>query len=240
MINLFYGFDNRESIGAHVFQHSVLTRASLPISFIPLHLDNMRNLYTETHNDGTNNFIYSRFLVPYMMGYNGWAIFMDGADMLCRSDIAELWAHRDCFGKAVQVVKHNYRTTSERKYIGTEMEASNDDYPRKNWSSVMLINCGHYAWRRITPREIQNSPGSFLHRFEWMDDKEIGDLPPEWNHLVREQPANENAKLIHWTQGIPGFPHYSDDEFSDEWFNEKAAMEWAAPQRDKMRMVGAR
>lgn len=230
MINLYYGFDPRESIGAHVFQHSVLTRSSLPVSFIPLHLDNMRKFYEEWHTDGTNNFIYSRFLIPYLQGYQGWALFMDGADMLCLDDIAELWALRDPYGKAVQVVKHDYTTSSKRKYIGTEMEADNEDYERKNWSSVMLINCAHFAWRQVTPDFVQRSSGSILHRFAFMVDDEIGELPKEWNHIVTEQAPNPDAKLIHYSLGIPGFKHYSHCEFSDSWFNERAALEWSSPE----------
>lgn len=228
LIPIYFGYDERESIGAYVFMNSVLTRASEPISFIPLHLDTVRKFYKEKHTDGTNNFIYSRFLIPYMQGYQGWAIFVDGADMLCRADIAELWKLRDQFGKAVQVVKHDYKTTAKRKYIGTDMEADNQDYPRKNWSSVMLINCGHYAWRLITPSFIESAKGSFLHRFEFLKDDEIGELPKEWNHIVWEQPPNKDAKIVHYSLGIPGFDHYQYCEFSDEWFYEKKMMEWSA------------
>lgn len=228
MIPLYYGFDPRESIGAHVFQHSVLTRASLPVSFIPLHLDNMKKFYEEWHTDGSNNFIYSRFLIPYLQGYTGWAIFMDGSDMLCRDDIANLWALRDPFGKAVQVVKHNYTTKANRKYVGTEMEANNEDYPRKNWSSVMLINCGHYAWRQVTPDFVQQSSGQVLHQFKFMVDDEIGELPKDWNHIPIEQEENKDAKLVHYSLGLPVFKHYSYCEFSDDWFEEREMMEWSA------------
>jgi hypothetical protein len=228
LIPVYFGYDPRESIGAYVFMNSVLTRASEPVSFIPLHLDAVRKFYKESHTDGTNNFIYSRFLIPYMQGYQGWAIFVDGSDMLCRADIAELWALRNQFGSAVQVVKHDYKTTSKRKYIGTDMEADNQDYPRKNWSSVMLINCGHYAWRLITPTFIESAKGSFLHRFEFLKDGEIGDLPKEWNHIVLEQEPNPEAKMVHYSLGIPGFDYYQNCEFSDDWFEEKEIMEWSA------------
>lgn len=229
MINLYFGHDPRESIGTHVFMHSVMTRSSEPVSFIPLHLDNMKKFYEEWHTDGTNAFIYSRFLIPYLQGYQGWAIFMDGADMLCQADIAELWALRDPWGKAVQVVKHDYTTKAKRKYVGTRMEADNEDYPRKNWSSVMLINCAHYSWRQVTPEFVQSSSGSILHRFAFMVDDEIGELPEEWNHIVTEQTPNPSAKLVHFSLGIPGFKHYSHCEFSDQWFNERANMEWSSP-----------
>ena len=227
MIPLYYGFDARESIGAHVFQHSVLTRSSVPVSFIPLHLENMRKFYEEHHTDGTNTFIYSRFLIPYLQNYQGWAIFMDGADMLCMDDIANLWNERDMY-KAVQVVKHDYTTKQNRKYIGTGMEANNENYQRKNWSSVMLINCSHYAWRQVTPEMVQRTSGAILHRFVWMKDDEIGEIPKEWNHLVIEQDANQKAKLAHFTLGIPGFKHYEHCEFAEEWFHERGLMEWSA------------
>ena len=228
MIPLYFGHDPRESIGTHVFMHSVMTRSSLPVSFVPLHLDNMKKFYKENHTDGTNAFIYSRFLIPYMQGYQGWAIFMDGADMLCQADIAELWALRDPFGKAVQVVKHDYKTKSNRKYIGTDMEAGNEDYPRKNWSSVMLINCSHFSWRQVTPDFVERATGQVLHHFSFMVDDEIGELPKEWNHIVSEEAPNPDAKLIHYSLGIPGFKHYEHCEYSDEWFNERGAMEWSA------------
>src|SRR5690606_36000298 len=100
----------------------------------------MLSMYRGGQRDGTNAFIYSRFLIPYLQNYKGWALFVDGADMIVKGDLAELWALRDK-AKAVQVVKHDYRTKHPRKYVGTQMEADNRDYPCKNWSSVMVINC---------------------------------------------------------------------------------------------------
>lgn len=192
-------------------------RASRPVSFTPLHLPLLP--YKEQHDDGTNAFIYSRFLVPYLCDYNGPALFLDGADMLCRADIAELWDLFDPF-YAVQVVKHHYKTTAARKYVGTGMEADNRDYPRKNWSSLMLFNCSHKAWQRIPPKDIGHLPGSFLHRFEWIPDRFVGELPKEWNWLVREYPHNPAARLVHYTLGVPGFPAYAQDDYADEWREE--------------------
>ena len=101
-VNLIVGFDQREAIAYHVFCQSVIEKASLPVQFLPL---NPRNLvgYTERHKDGSNVFIYTRFLTPYLMDYKGWAIFADG-DMVCNADIAELWRLRDP-SKVVMVVK---------------------------------------------------------------------------------------------------------------------------------------
>lgn len=218
MIQVFAGFDEREAVGYHTFCASVIEHCSEPVSISPLHLGTLKKVYSGGHRDGTNAFIYSRFLIPYLMGYNGFAIFVDGADMIVKDDIAKLWALRDPF-KAVQVVKHDYKTKHPRKYVGTKMEADNGDYPCKNWSSVMIINCGHYAWRHITPQTVESMPGAYLHRFEFIEPRFVGDLPMEWNWLPQEHGENPNAKLLHYSIGIPGFPMYNETEMASCWFD---------------------
>lgn len=216
-IQLFAGFDEREEVGYHAFCSSVIEHASVPVSITPLSLKAVERVYGAGHRDGTNGFIYLRFLIPYLMGYEGAAIFVDGSDMVMQADIAELWALRDPF-KAVQVVKHDYRTKHPRKYVGTAMESDNQDYPRKNWSSVMLINCGHYAWRDLTPEKVAGLPGSYLHRFSFItDESRIGALPAVWNWLPQEQGVNQDAKLLHYSIGIPAFPHHRHDLMADKW-----------------------
>jgi lipopolysaccharide biosynthesis glycosyltransferase len=145
------------------------------------------------------------------MGFSGWAIFADG-DMVCQADISELWALRDD-SKAVQVVKHDYQTKAIKKYLGNK----NEDYPRKNWSSVILWNCAHPDNGILTPEFIRNQPGSYLHRFSWLNDDQIGGLPIEWNWLAIEYPENPAAKLIHYTLGTPCFKDYADQSMSDIW-----------------------
>ena len=216
MIPLFAGFDTREEIGFHTFCSSVIHQASEPVCITPLHLAMLCNVYQGGARDGTNAFIYSRFLIPYLMEFRGMAIFADGADMILKGDIAELWAMRDPF-KAVQVVQHEYKTKHPRKYVGTSMEADNRDYPRKNWSSLMLINCAHYAWRDITPEKVATMSGADLHRFAFIPERFIGELPAEWNWLADEYGPNPDAKLLHWTAGIPAFPHYAQAPHADDW-----------------------
>lgn len=218
MIRLYSGFDPREEVGYHTFCSSVIHQASEPVAFCPLHADMLKPFYDEGQRDGTNSFIYTRFLIPYLEHFTGWALFVDGADMIVVDDVAKLWALRDPY-KAVQVVKHDYKTKNPRKYVGTGMEADNGDYPRKNWSSVMLINCSHYAWRDLTPEFVAKMPGSYLHRFQFIPEKYIGELPKEWNHLADEYGANPEAKLLHWTAGIPGFPHYATAPHAPQWFD---------------------
>jgi hypothetical protein len=212
MVNLYVGFDPREAAVYHVFCQSVIEHASGPVHFIPLHKPMLDDF--DGQQDGTNAFIYSRYLVPYLQDYTGWAIFCDG-DMLVTEDIYELFDFRD-ENKAVQVVKHDYQTKHDLKYLSTPIQNSNIDYPRKNWSSVMLFNCGHRSNQILTPEFVATAGGEVLHRFQWLNDSEIGEIPVEWNHLVLEYPETQ-AKLYHHTLGSPGFMYYSTCESSKRW-----------------------
>lgn len=216
MIKVFVGFDSREAVAYHTFCQSILEKSSLPVSFTPLVLRSLPG-YVETHGDGSNTFIYSRFLTPYLCDFSGWAIFADG-DMICRADIAELWALRDP-SKAVQVVQHDYQTKASVKYLGNK----NQNYPRKNWSSVVLWNCGHPKHAQLLPQFVMNQSGSFLHRFSWLDDADIGALPPEWNWLTTEYEDNPQAKLLHYTLGTPCFQDYWGAPMAEHWHQVHAA-----------------
>ncbi len=209
-IDIIVGFDQREAVAYHVFCQSVLERTSRTVRFLPLVQGSLSG-YLEKHSDGSNAFTYSRFLCPHLMKYSGHVIYADG-DMVCNTDIAELWDLRDQ-SKAVQVVKHDYRTKANRKYFGN----SNQDYPRKNWSSVVIWNCQHPKNRLLTPDLIDKKDGAFLHRFQWLEDNEIGDLPIEWNWLATEYEANPDAKLIHYTLGTPCFDEYKNSEMAETW-----------------------
>jgi lipopolysaccharide biosynthesis glycosyltransferase len=209
-INIVVGFDQREAVAYHAFTQSVIEKSSIPISFMPLAINTLYE-YKETHNDRSNDFVYSRFLTPFLNDFRGWAIFADG-DMICQADIKELWDLRDDT-KAVLVVKHNYQTKSFKKYLGN----INENYPKKNWSSLILWNCGHPKHKILTPQFISNQSGQYLHRFSWLNEDEIGELPKEWNWLAIEYPENPNAKLIHYTLGTPCFNEYKDTSMADHW-----------------------
>ena len=212
MITLYVGYDPREAAVFTVFNQSVIEQCSVPVAICPLH---QKALDFDGQQDGTNAFIYSRYLIPYLQGFEGWAVFCDG-DMILRDDLKNLWDLRD-ESKAVQVVQHDYKTREGRKYKGSPIENDNIDYPRKNWSSVILWNCSHPANKILTKQYVSEAGGSVLHRFAWLDDNEIGALPNEWNHLVREQDHNPDARLVHFTLGAPGFEHYMRDDYAWEW-----------------------
>ena len=212
MINLFVGFDPREAVAYHVFCNSIIQNTSVPVQITPLVLSQLQE-FNETHDDRSNDFVYSRFLTPYLSDFKGWTIFADG-DMICQGDLKELIDMADP-SKAVMVVKHNYQTKATQKYLGN----INENYPRKNWSSVILWNCDHPKHKILTPDFVSKQTGKFLHRFSWLDDQDIGELPLEWNWLASEYRVNREAKLIHFTLGTPCFKDYKNSDMADIWYH---------------------
>lgn len=208
-MRLFAGYDPREALGFHVFVESLIRSSLLSIGNLAL-----TPLFGPSR-DGTNSFTYERFRVPELCGFEGMAVFVDGSDMLLRSNIRELQELYEPH-YAVQVVQHHYSTRHPRKYIGTTMESDNRPYPCKNWSSVVLWNCGHPSNQILTSPFIAEMPGSYLHRFGWLQPQEIGTLPAEWNLLVGEEDT-ANPKLVHYTLGIPSIPHYQDCDYAEDW-----------------------
>ena len=211
-INLYVGYDEREAIAYHVFCHSVIKNTSIPVKITPLVLSQLKE-FNETHQDRSNDFVYSRFLTPYLNEFDGWAIFADG-DMICQADLKELIGMADP-NKALMVVKHDYQTKASIKYLGN----INENYPRKNWSSVILWNCSHPKHKILTPEFVSNQTGKFLHRFSWLDDNDIGELPIEWNWLACEYEKNTEAKLIHYTLGTPCFKDFRDTDMAEIWYD---------------------
>ncbi len=205
------GFDQRESVAYHTFCQSILDKTTLPLEILPLAINTL-NVYKETHAYKSNEFIYSRFLAPYLNNFQGWVLFADG-DMICQADLKELWDLRD-ESKALMVVKHDYQTKANKKYLGN----INENYPRKNWSSLVLWNCAHPKHKILTPEFVASQSGKYLHRFSWLEEQEIGELPKEWNWLAIEYPINLNAKIIHYTLGTPCFKDYKDTDMSDIWY----------------------
>lgn len=215
-VNLFAGYDEREALGFAVFAHSVITRASRPVAIVPLSSLGLPQ--------GSNAFTLSRFAAPKLMNFRGHSIFMDASDMLCLADIAELDTLFDP-RYAVQVVKHpNYKTRHKVKYRGTSMECPNTNYERKNWASCMLVNNEHAVWRN------EGAPLSMLDalQFKALRDEDIGELPPQWNRLVDEGQPSEDAKILHWTAGVPAFEKYKDAPAAKFWHRERKAMERCA------------
>lgn len=204
-MRVFIGYDPREAVAYHACVQSIIETARNPVdlSFTPV---------TGPRRDGSNDFIYARFLVPYLCGYSGSALFVDG-DMIVRAPIEDLFA-LGRLDKGACVVKHDYKTKHPIKYLGNK----NEDYPRKNWSSVVLWNCGYMPNRVLTPEYVATQSGSHLHRFAWLSDRQIGDLPQEWNRLAMEQEIKPDDKLLHYTIGTPCFAEYAGCDGAEHWY----------------------
>lgn len=225
MIRIFIGFDPRETIAWHVLTHSILARSSQPVNFIPLALNNLKDLmWRERDPLQSTDFSFSRFLTPYLSGYEGWSLFID-CDMLILEDISKLWALRDD-RYAVMCVKHNHVPTEITKFHNEKQTV----YAKKNWSSVMLFN--NTRCRALTPEFTNTASGLELHQFKWLEsDNLIGDLPAGWNHLVGYDRPQSGASNVHYTSGGPYFEEFQACEYSGEWFQEKQSM-LRADQRD--------
>ncbi len=211
LIRVFIGYDSSEIVAAHVLAHSIHERASSPVSITPIMLSQLRAVHHRpSHALASTEFSFSRFLTPYLCDYEGWALFMD-CDMLCRDDIARLWALRDA-RYAVQVVQHNHQPTAAVKFNNNVQTR----YEKKNWSSVMLFNCSRC--RVLTPEYVNTASGLELHQFKWLDDEEqIGALPRRWNHLVGYDDSDADVGIVHYTEGGPYFSEYTDCDYADDW-----------------------
>jgi hypothetical protein len=215
-VRIFIGYDRREPIAFHVLCSSLLRRASAPLSITPLCQDALRKqgVYTrERTASESTDFTLTRFLVPYLCGYQGRALFMD-CDILCQTDICTLSPD----GEAdVWVAQHDYAPRSATKFLGQAQAP----YPRKNWSSVMLFD--NARCQALTPEYVNTATPAQLHRFEWAG--RIGELELDWNWLVGEYALNDYAKLLHYTNGGPWFDGYQACDHAKNWWMELQAMQ---------------
>ncbi|MBP1883476.1 glycosyltransferase [Sinorhizobium mexicanum] len=209
---VFIGFDSREVVAYHVFCQSILEKSSIPVEFLPIALSTLGGIFTRERNPlQSTEFSFSRFVVPYLSGYQGWSLFAD-CDMLMRTDIARLWQLRD-ERYAVMCVKHEYTPKIATKFLGQ----TQTKYEKKNWSSVILFN--NAKCTALTPDYVNTATGLQLHQFKWLESEElIGALPPTWNWLVNEYDYNPAADLVHFTDGGPYFVEYKNDDYAEEWF----------------------
>lgn len=217
-IRVFIGYDGREAAAFSVLSHSIHARSSRPVSITPVMLSELQAVFKRERNPlQSTDFSFSRFLVPYLCDFRGWAIFMD-CDMLARDDIARLWELRE-ERYAVQVVKHVHVPKEDTKFLG----AVQTKYEKKNWTSVMLMNCAQCT--ALTPEYVNRASGLELHQFKWLEgDPLIGEIPSAWNHLVGYDAPRADASLVHFTIGGPYFDAYRDCEYAREWFDEQNAL----------------
>ena len=168
---IYIGYDEAEPVAFHACAESIIRNSSIPVSITPLYSKQLefRNPSGKDGYQQSNGFIYTRYLTPYLCGFKGLALFLDG-DQIVNGDVSDLFFNHQ-YGKAVHVVKHDYTPRFSNKYLG----ATNEAYPRKNWSSFMLFECEHFKNRRLIPQFLEKQTGQYLHRLEWVDDEDIGE-----------------------------------------------------------------
>jgi hypothetical protein len=209
-LKVFVGYDKAETAAFQVCAYSIQRNASGPVAIIPL---NIRHFPDFTNNDykSSTDFAFTRFLVPWLSGYEGYSVFMD-ADMLVRGDIYDILP--GVGDKDVYCVQHDYRPKMGDKFLGAEQT----DYQYKNWSSVMVFN--NERCKNLTFDYVNSTPGLDLHQFKWTEDEKIGKLPPTWNYLVGEDTEyNPDPSIVHYTRGGPYFKEYEHCDFAKEWFD---------------------
>ena len=215
-LRVFIGYDSREDIAYQVARASLIRHASIPVEVFPIKQRELREeglYWRPIDNLSSTEFSFTRFLTPYLAGYSGWALFCD-CDFLFRGDIATLMDYADG-AKACLVVPHDYRPTEAVKMDNRAQH----QYPRKNWSSFMLLNCEHEQVQKLTPELVNVASGMYLHRFEWLTDDAIGHLPIAFNYLEGWYTKDDcpNPIAVHFTRGGPWFKDHTNVEYGDEW-----------------------
>lgn len=214
-LNIFIGWDSREEEAYEVCVKSLIHHTSRELNIQPIVrsvLMDTGEYFREQPEAGSVEFTYTRFLTPYLSDYKGWSLFID-CDFLFTKDVAELFDMADD-KYALMCVKHDYVPRNAAKMDGQKQVL----YPRKNWSSCVLWNCGHPDNRIVDPVVASTETGAYLHRFQFLTDDLIGELPLEWNWLEGEYDKPETPPAaIHFTNGGPWFDNWQDVDYADVW-----------------------
>ena len=218
---IFYvGYDSKEDIAYRVCKQSLISRSSIEMDIKSLKLYELvsKNFYTRAIDPlASTEFTYTRFLIPALMNYKGWAVFCD-CDFLFFEDVSLLFDSIDG-SKAVYCVKHDYTPKEKHKMDGQQQTI----YPRKNWSSFIIYNCAHPSNKKLTVDLVNSETGSYLHQFKWLKDQEIGALDERWNWLEGwTSKHNTNSPYaVHYTRGGPWFDEWQNVEFAKDWTEER-------------------
>ena len=219
-LNIYIGYDSKEDIAYRVCKYSILKRSNTNLKVTSLKLYELitNKMYSRNIDPlASTEFTYSRFLVPALNKYKGWAIFCD-CDFIFFEDVSKILENIDN-SKAVYCVQHDYTPKEKHKMDGQKQTI----YPRKNWSSFILFNCSHPSNKKLSIDLVNSETGSFLHQFKWLKDSEIGSLDERWNWLEGWTSNHNNKKpfAVHYTRGGPWFDEWQDVEFANEWISER-------------------
>ena len=221
-LKVYVGYDSREDIAYQVCRSSLLRRSNADLQVYPLKQPTVRELglYTRAADGmSSTEFSLTRFLTPFLANTEGWCVFVD-CDFLFTADIAAMVSGLDR-DKAVHVVQHDY----EPRGLSKMDDQKQTIYPRKNWSSFMVLNGSHPDVKALTPSVVNSATPAYLHRFSWTGDEAIGALPLGWNFLVGEYDKPDKVPpAIHYTLGGPWFANCQDVDYADLWLSERALL----------------
>jgi lipopolysaccharide biosynthesis glycosyltransferase len=217
---VFIGYDPSQHVSFEVLRYSLEKHATEPIDVRAIDAAKIPEFRRDQDPLQSTPFTYTRFLVPYLCDYEGIALFMD-SDMLALGDVSELF-HLPMDGLALRVRQHEYNPTATVK-MGGKVQTQ---YPRKNWSSLMLMN--NPLLRAWTMDAVSTQTGAWLHRFEPIPDEQVGDISEAWNVLDH---MTGPTKLLHYTSGGPWLPGCEDADHADLWHQYREEYEAAAVAR---------
>jgi len=217
-MNIYVGYDSRsygQRLAYEVCKRSILDNSGRHVKVVPLILEDLRKadvFWRPNDPKQSTEFTYTRFLVPYLNGYQDYAVFCD-SDFLWQCDINEVLDFID-EDKAVSCVQHSYQECrSSTKMDGLKQEW----YPRKNWSSLMVFNCSHNHCSLLDLKAVNNQTPKYLHRMSWTETPLIGSIPLEYNYLVGYYDSIDSPKAFHFTDGGPWHKDYVGVEYGEKW-----------------------
>lgn len=231
-MKIYIGYDSKQHDASRVCEYSLRKHCSTDLDIVHLKTDELKKqgIYFRTEGSpASTEFTYSRFLVPYLQNYKGWAMFVD-SDFVFTHDINSLF--RRVFydlssdTKSVYVCQHPmYTPKSDTKFYGKPQLT----FPKKNWSSLMVFNCEHPHAKWLTPMSVSNQTPQWLHRFTWTTENSLGHIPTMWNWLVGEYEGGDPIPYgIHFTNGGPFNRVYGQD-YEDIWVNYYSEMSSLQP-----------
>ena len=213
-IKVFIGLDEPYKIVYDVCKYSILkNNKKYNLDIIPINYNTVKDYNRVKDQYESTQFSFARFWTPFESDFKGVSIFLD-SDFLFLDSIDSLIDLYD-EEKAIMCCKHNYKPTNSKKMDNKVQTV----YPRKNWSSLIIFNNSHPKNKILEPFMLNTSTGSYLHRFSWLDDEDIGNLPLQWNWLTDWYSETEDfkPKALHYTEGGPWLDNYKDCKYNKHW-----------------------
>lgn len=230
-MHIFVGCDARENVCWQVLQYNLMYRWGHKL--IPIRHRELRDAGKFTRSwtidakgqyydklDGkpfSTEFSHARFAaIPLAreMGLTDWCMFVD-CDFLFLHDPKEMLVYTD--GRAaISCVQYNWREPEGLKMDGM-MQLF---YHRKLWSSMFLFRPTHPAHEVMTWDRINFATGAAMHAFDWVTDKEVLEIPKEWNWIPEYTDRDIKPKAVHFSFGGPWMTGFENVPYANDWRKE--------------------